>query len=253
MDIETFHAARITVAAKKALAENAALNYEPTPQESAAEIRFSFAPRQRNVRPPEARSPARWLKLCREAGLRDVWLIPQTDLPEYIAPSQSMRKRPHIVTAFEDGTVSCWAAEVNGWDDDYFFTYSEFFVESGSYPRPPFPDNEREFRSVLTEIGKFAENLGEDLFAAIFEEALAILDEERTREDPVFSALPPRNFARLLAAMEADVFGGMGSWNDTPYTMACCRKREKQYGRLSSELAKQITLAQMYAINQWGF
>ncbi|MCR4791810.1 MAG: hypothetical protein K5871_03605 [Lachnospiraceae bacterium] len=53
----------------------------------------------------------------------------------------------------------------------------------------------------------------------------------------------------FVAASRADVFGGMGSWNDDPGYMAHSMGREEQYTSLSNELYAQIRKAVMYAVN----
>jgi len=51
------------------------------------------------------------------------------------------------------------------------------------------------------------------------------------------------------AAITADVFGAMGSWNDSPPYMAHEKGLDKEYDLLSGELLKQIRLAILFAIN----
>ena len=53
------------------------------------------------------------------------------------------------------------------------------------------------------------------------------------------------------AASNADVFGGMGSWNDGPAAKAATEGKLEEYNKLSDMLFNQIALAVMYAINQW--
>jgi hypothetical protein len=54
-----------------------------------------------------------------------------------------------------------------------------------------------------------------------------------------------------MAASTADVFGAMGSWNDSPPYMADEKGLSSFYNELSDELLKQQRLAIHYAVNQW--
>ena len=53
----------------------------------------------------------------------------------------------------------------------------------------------------------------------------------------------------FLAASQADVFGGMGSWNDDPAGIAQEKGLGEEYDRLSKELYVQIRKAVMYAVS----
>lgn len=53
------------------------------------------------------------------------------------------------------------------------------------------------------------------------------------------------------AASIADVFGAMGSWNDSPPYMAHKKGLDKEYETLSADLLRNIRLAILYAINEW--
>ena len=63
--------------------------------------------------------------------------------------------------------------------------------------------------------------------------------------------IPGHNKDLFEAASNADVFGGMGSWNDSPAGVASGKGLEKEYNELSDKLFNQIAVAIMYSINQW--
>lgn len=63
--------------------------------------------------------------------------------------------------------------------------------------------------------------------------------------------VPEENLRIFEAASTADVFGAMGSWNDSPPYMAHEIGLDKEYEFLSNKLLKQIRLATLYAINEW--
>ncbi|MDE7445785.1 MAG: hypothetical protein K2N15_08820 [Lachnospiraceae bacterium] len=54
----------------------------------------------------------------------------------------------------------------------------------------------------------------------------------------------------FYASSIADVFGAMGSWNDSPPYYAHEKGLDDDYESLSNELLKQIRLAALYAINE---
>ena len=63
--------------------------------------------------------------------------------------------------------------------------------------------------------------------------------------------MPKKNLALFAAASLADVFGGMGSWNDDAASMAQYKKRGKEYEELSNELFTQMRKAILFAVNEW--
>ena len=64
-------------------------------------------------------------------------------------------------------------------------------------------------------------------------------------------ALPEHNRRLFEAAGVADVFGGMGSWNDSPAGIAEEQGQKECYDKLSQELLQQIRSAVLYAVNEW--
>ncbi|WP_187422149.1 hypothetical protein [Campylobacter concisus] len=60
--------------------------------------------------------------------------------------------------------------------------------------------------------------------------------------------MPKKN---LTIASLADVFGGMGSWNDDASGMVQYKKRGKEYEELSNELFTQMRKAILFAVNEW--
>ena len=92
-------------------------------------------------------------------------------------------------------------------------------------------------------------------FALVFQKALDILlgssDYTDTAYHMPLPEIPEENMHLFKAASTADVFGAMGSWNDSPPYMAHEKGMEKEYEFLSSELLKEVRLATLYAINEW--
>lgn len=88
-------------------------------------------------------------------------------------------------------------------------------------------------------------------FAEIFHRALSVLDGEVTGTSEPALPLPEYNRRMFEAAGVADLFGGMGSWNDSPAVIADKLGQRAQYEQVSNELLKQLRCAGLYAVNEW--
>ena len=58
-------------------------------------------------------------------------------------------------------------------------------------------------------------------------------------------------FDSLFYTKISNVFGGMGSWNDSPPYYAHEKGLESEYDSLTEELLTQIRLALLYSVNEW--
>lgn len=121
--------------------------------------------------------------------------------------------------------------------------------------KPYFENNINSFRDVLLSIKELAEKIECENFANIFTSAINLLDGCNEYPDEKFGlSLPPipqQNLQMFEAASVSDVFGAMGSWNDSPAYMAHKKGLSEEYETLSSELLKNVRLAILYAINEW--
>ena len=161
-----------------------------------------------------------------------------------------------LVTVFEDGQQSIWIPE---WAFDrartmWNVTYREKLL--GDIGEPPvYPDNTEDFKDVLQAIAVFAKEIGCKNWASVFmgaREFLTGIEDFKIpgwlMEDfPNFDELSARIF---LAASKADVFGGMGSWNDDPSGMADEKRRSDEYRQLSDALFNQTRKAVLFAVNR---
>jgi len=110
-----------------------------------------------------------------------------------------------------------------------------------------------EFKDILTRTSKFADEIECENFGDCFRKGLKALNEPENIEQNILNAplMPKLNLALFTAASAADVFGGMGSWNDDAAGWAQYKKRGKEYDELSGELFTQMRKATLFAINEW--
>ena len=254
MNGETYQIARLVSAAKKAMHENAGFSFPQSPYEKS--IIFRFVPQKRffQLRERVAPTPGEWFETCRKEGLRDMFLLMDTASPDPRLLGFVNTKPINITVVYKNGKARFWTPK---WTFDsahkqWDIEYTEHMWEDAPFRLPTFVDNTDDFRSVLTEIEEFAGRIGANSFAAIFGKARSILDEKDfVSESLGFPELPAKNRVLFGAAMTADVFGAMGSWNDSPPFLAHEKGLDAEYKRLSAELLKQIRLATLFAVNQW--
>ena len=109
----------------------------------------------------------------------------------------------------------------------------------------------------MNRIAILADKIDFQNFGNIFRKAISILNGEKieniqkTFYGIYFSELPKINKLLFYASDISDVFGGMGSWNDSPPYYAHEKGLESEYDSLTEELLTQIRLALLYSVNEW--
>ena len=146
--------------------------------------------------------------------------------------------------------VPHWSFEEDkkGWN----IVYKEFSLDDMPEIQK-FSDKTLGFKDILTRTSKFADEIECENFGDCFRKGLKALNEPEKIEQNILNAplMPKPNLALFTAASAADVFGGMGSWNDDAAGWAQHKKRAKEYDELSSELFTQMRKALLFAINEW--
>ena len=108
-----------------------------------------------------------------------------------------------------------------------------------------------EFKYVLIDIGSFAEKIGFPYFSDVFHKAYEGLhDFAKIDEYNVPEHIPNELKGIYYAVETADVFGAMGSWNDSPPCYAHEMGLDKEYNSLSDRLLQQIRYHLMYVTNE---
>ena len=252
MNGEVFNSCIIVASIKQALKSNLELNYKS--EKYIKSLVFDFILGDE----PEKREQAsinEWFKHALKLGLSDVRYATNLSVTSEERSLQGFSNVSYksILCIYKDKMsylVPHWSFEEDkkGWD----IVYKEFSL-NGMPEIQKFSDNTLEFKDLLTKIAKFADEIECENFGDCFREGLKALNEPEKIEQNILNAplMPKLNLALFNAASAADVFGGMGSWNDDAAGWAKRKKRDKEYDELSAELFTQMHKATLFAINEW--
>lgn len=244
---------RLTAAVKSALFGYSGFEFEPIQYEN--RIEFLFLPNisQCGITERTAENPDKWYEYLTKKGLRDIKLLTATDNKDIRMLGFANSLRGGIVCWFKNGEVTefypGWAFDKENRVWNVHYTEELKLVP---FEPPHFEDNSDDFREVLIEIAELAERIECKAFADIFDRARDILDGGELPENKLpMPKIPEKYLPMFYAADRADVFGAMGSWNDSPPYMAHEKGLDKEYDELSASLLKNIRLAVLYSINEW--
>ena len=252
MNGEVFNSCIIVASIKQALKSNLELNYKS--EKYIKSLVFDFILGDE----PEKREQAsinEWFKHALKLGLSDVKFATNLMVSSKERTLQGFSNASHksILCIYKDKMsyfVPHWSFEEDkkGWD----IVYKEFSL-NGTPEIQKFSDNTLEFKDILIRITKFADEIECENFGDCFRKGLKALNEPENIEQNILNAplMPKLNLALFTAASAADVFGGMGSWNDDAAGLAQHKRRGKEYDELSSELFTQMRKATLFAINEW--
>lgn len=257
MNGQMYQICSIVAAVKKALQYHAPISYTLSKYENA--ITFSCLPQGQSSSTEKITAPSveTWYETIKSKKLRDSKLLCPTTVPDRTILGFSNTTGSSILCFYEDGTVSCFVPD---WRFDSEKKLWNILYSEQNWPDPPheaprFADNTDSFREVLTKIRDFALRLACGNFADIFDSAKKLLDGDGEYPDQKYGLplpqIPPRHLQLFEAASLADVFGAMGSWNDSPLWVAQEKGFAQEYEALSDELLKNIRLAVLYAVNEW--
>ena len=252
MNGEVFNTCIIVASIKQALKSNLELDYKS--EKFIKNLVFDYVLGDE----PEKREQAsinEWFKHALKLGLSDVRYATNLSVTSDERSLQGFSNVSHksILCIYKDKMsyfVPHWSfkEDKKGWD----IVYKEFSL-NGMPEIQKFSDNTLEFKDILTRISKFADEIECENFGDCFRKGLKALNEPEKIEQNILNAplMPKLNLALFNAASVADVFGGMGSWNDDAAGWAQHKKRGKEYDELSSELFTQMRKATLFAINEW--
>lgn len=241
MNGELEHIFKICTAAKNALIAGADFVYVPPQYEDRTDFVFLA-----DKKPVDA---GEWFARLKSKGLTDIAALCPSAAKDrgvlgFINTSGSV-----LVCFFAEGKSSLFLPrwEMNPELRKWRVNYTEQAVENPPAAPLRFEDNTAEFADVLAQIAKLADKIGCGEFARIFRNALDILNGKTAPAAAL--PLPEANLRLFTAASAADVFGAMGSWNDSPPYMAEEKGLGAEYDRLSAALLSNLRRAAQYAVN----
>lgn len=252
MNGEVFNSCIIVASIKQALKSNLELNYKS--EKYIKSLVFDFILGDEPEKKEQA-SINEWFKHAKKLGLSDVRYATNLTVSSEERSLQGFSNVSYksILCIYKEKMsyfVPHWSFEEDkrGWD----IVYKEFSL-NGMPEIQKFSDNTLEFKDILTRISKFADEIECENFGDCFRKGLKALNEPEKIEQNILNAplMPKLNLALFNAASAADVFGGMGSWNDDAAGWAKRKKRDKEYDELSAELFTQMHKATLFAINEW--
>ncbi len=224
-------------------------------------IKFHFIPRKTlfGEKNYEADNAQEWFSHCMKKEVYDMKFLTPLQVPDRALLGFSNTGRSCIVTFYKNNSVTYWIAtwefeqSLKKWNVEY----QEYQWDNPPAKAPQFENNRKEFEDILLRISEFADQIEFKNFGDIFRNARNILSGNS--EIPAaypngrqihLPNIPEEKKRMFYAASIADVFGAMGSWNDSPPYYAHEKGLDDEYENLSNELLKQIRLAVLYAVNE---
>lgn len=249
----------IVSAARKALMSSQAIYIEISPYID--NIRFIFLPKKKllHTETNTADSIEKWYENCVKDGMTDIKMLSPIKTDDRHLLGFVNTNRSSIVVFHSESKITYWIAEWN-FDSDkkkWNVVYIEQEWIEAPNGKPRFEDNSDNFRQILYDIAAFADEIDFSGFGDIFRSAICIIDgnEEIPQTDQyghkiLLPQISEANKKIYYACSKADVFGAMGSWNDSPPYYAHEKGLSDKYNQLSDELLRQIRLALLYVINE---
>lgn len=249
MNGQMYQIACIVAAARKALKTDQAILYHP--DQYINKICFQILP-SKNGEATEL-SVSDWFENLKEKGLKDLQLFCPISVEDRGILGFSNTTQSSILCFDKDGKASYFlpnwksASPGRGWD----VTYTEYEWERSSQDIPHYENNMEEFKDILTRIENLAIKIECDNFAKVFQSARNFLLDPESGKGLAEPQIPLQHLSIFRAASSADVFGGMGSWNDEPGWLAQDKGLGQVYDELSDQLLRNIRSAILFAINEW--
>ena len=253
MNGEIQQASNIVISARKALFNNKEIDF--TPSKFVLSIQFFFASMFLFCKSVQANSVCEWFNICLKRNLRDIKFIIPTNRDNKHLLGFANTSQPAIVCYWKNGKISCFypAWEFDPKNEGWKIVYSEQFIIKGRpiFKNLHFTDKTDEFKQTLLDIQKFAAEIEQPYFSEIFHNAYKSLCDSTDIEDDNIPKQLPNDFKSIYYAVDkADVFGAMGSWNDSPPYYAHEKGLDKEYDELSNRLLVQLRYHLMYVANE---
>lgn len=249
MNGQMYQIACIVAAARKALKNAKEICYKP--EKYTNKLSFQILP-SKNGEATEL-SVSDWFENLKEKGLKDLQLFCPISVEDRGILGFSNTTQSSILCFYKDGKAGYFlpnwksASAGRGWD----VTYTEYEWERSSQDIPHYENNIEEFKDILTRIENLTIKIECDNFAKVFQSARNFLLDPESGKGLAEPQIPLQHLSIFRAASSADVFGGMGSWNDEPGWLAQDKGLGQVYDELSDQLLRNIRSAILFAINEW--
>jgi len=251
MNGEIAHMSGIVMSARKALYDNDEIDF--VPDKYVLSVKFVFAPRRSMKKSVESDSVCKWFDICKEMNMDDIKFIVPMAVKDRNILGFSNSSQGSIVCFWGKSKVTYFTPawefdkENHGWN----VVYEEHVWKEAPEGKPSFANRSEEFKKALLDIEKLATDIEFKNFADIFHKAYEALCDYSYIEDDNMPVHIPNEFRGIYyAIMHADVFGAMGSWNDSPPYYAEEKGLGKEYDELSNKLLAQLRYNLMYVVNE---
>lgn len=203
-----------------------------------------------------------WFRILREAGVRRLWHVAfgweRRDAPEHqmagFAGAVPVAIQGDLREAFELW-YPAWRYEKGSEGAPWAVEYRSLMFNESHARRPDLGAVKTRLGAALVRAERFARGAGEATlgWAEWFSKALALLDDAAPVAPFHPDILPAEGYGlearRLMAAaVQAHVFGGMGSWNDVWLEGEELRR---EYESVSAELYDAVKVAAVAAPNSF--
>lgn len=252
---ETAELCRLTAHAKYALKHGNGLYY--TPGKYVLSEGFTFLPRKMSVLPIKKEISEKtaddWFKRLLSFGIADIYMLLPVNYGNRTIHGFANANSGCVLCLWNSGAVTFFSPKWSFNNDRraWNIEYTEREWNDPPNEPPHFSDNAAEFSNALADIAELADKIDEKYWASIFRKAKDTLNGKLAHEQTGLPDLPEKNLRLYSAAAQADVFGAMGSWNDSPPWSAEQKGLSDDYTRMSNELFLQIQKALMFAVNEF--
>lgn len=249
MNGQMYQIACIVAAARKALKSGKEICYKP--EKYTNKLSFQILPSEKGE--VIELSVSDWFENLKGKDLKDLKLFCPISVNDRGILGFSNTTQSSILCFYKDGKASYFlpnwksASPGRGWD----VIYTEYEWERSSQDIPHYENNIEEFKDILTRIENLAIKIECDNFAKVFQSARNFLLDPESGKGLAEPQIPLQHLSIFRAASSADVFGGMGSWNDEPGWLAQDKGLGQVYDELSDQLLRNIRSAILFAINEW--
>ena len=257
MNKEIIQICNITIALKFALKTNTKIEYFPFEYEKSIEFLFSKNKLNFLEKSYTARNIEEWFDYCLNLGLEDIKILLPVSSKNLNISNDLNTNKIKLICYFKNNLILYftpkWKKTSGGWN----IIYTAHKYESCINGKLKFYDNTENFKDVLNRIAILADKINFPNFGNIFRKAFNILNGEsfenirNTFYGQTLFKIPEINARLFYSAKISNVFGGMGSWNDSLPYYAHKKGLEIEYDNLSKELLTQIRLALLYSVNEW--